>query len=413
MSTQEIIPFPQDKVEETDLSLAKSLKEWAEAEVISKRLEYREDYEKLLKPALKKLLVDIEMQKLLWPEKYGGIEHNTPEVALTLTLALEQIGRADTGIGFVTASTFALCSTIALKSNLNKKLCKEFAPLFCAAEEPVISSLVLPAYGVENSDPATEFRGKYLQARARKSGKGWIISGEGIRPVNSGGDAALFGVFCSIDGDNEPAFFIIPANNPGVRKGDAFLKTGLAASKNAELVFDDVKVGANNLVFRGEAPYRRMLSWLYMGVGAVTVGSLFSAYEIIREWGDTRVIKGKGSIFKENPLTASLMAEVSHEILLSRLLTHQLAQMLANPESSREAGDERLYISALSISTHVTRAAEKAINNIMELMGSAGYATEWNLERYWRDVKTMQVHLGNWELNKMDLARYFYQSKTL
>ncbi len=50
----------------------------------------------------------------------------------------------------------------------------------------------------------------------------------------------------------------------------------------------------------------------------------------------------------------------------------------------------------------------------MELMGgSAGYATEWNLERYWRDVKTMQIHLGNWELNKMDIARYFYHCKTL
>ena len=46
-------------------------------------------------------------------------------------------------------------------------------------------------------------------------------------------------------------------------------------------------------------------------------------------------------------------------------------------------------------------------------MASAGYSTEWNLERYWRDVKTIQVHLGNWELNKMELAQYFYGSEIL
>ena len=143
------------------------------------------------------------------------------------------------------------------------------------------------------------------------------------------------------------------------------------------------------------------------------MGSLLSAFEIIREWGDTRVIKGRGCIFKENPLTASLMAEIGHQILLSRLLVHQLANLLAQPDDTRYTTDESLFATALGIFAHVSSSAEKSINNIMELMGSAGYATEWNLERYWRDVKTMQVYLGNWELLKMDLARYFYNCKTL
>ncbi len=413
MANQELLPLPQAKVEETDLSLAQSLKEWAEAEVISKRLEHNEDYEKLLYPAMKKLLLDIEMQKILWPEEYGGVGHNSPDVALTLAFALEQIGRADTGIGFICAASYALSSTIALKPNMNNTLCQALAPLFCRGDEPAIASLILPAYGREDSDPGSTFRGKYLQARARKDGEEYIVSGKGMRPANSGTDAALYGILCAVEGEAEPGFVIIPADSPGIQREEAFLKTGLAASRNCNLIFDEVRVPADNLVFMGEQRYRQMLSWFHMGVGAVTVGSLFAAYEIIKEWGDTRVIKGKGSIFKENPLTASLMAEVSHEILLSRLLTYQLAQMLARPEAYEKEGVERLYISSLSIAAHVTHAAEKALNNIMELMGSAGYATEWNLERYWRDVKTMQVHLGNWELNKMDIARYFYQCKTL
>ncbi len=61
----------------------------------------------------------------------------------------------------------------------------------------------------------------------------------------------------------------------------------------------------------------------------------------------------------------------------------------------------------------VSSSAEQAIDNTMELMASAGYAKEWQLERYWRDVKTLAVCMGNRELAKMDVARYFYETKTL
>jgi alkylation response protein AidB-like acyl-CoA dehydrogenase len=49
----------------------------------------------------------------------------------------------------------------------------------------------------------------------------------------------------------------------------------------------------------------------------------------------------------------------------------------------------------------------------MELMASAGYAKEWQLERYWRDVKTVQCYLGASEIAKFDVARWFYQCQTI
>jgi len=413
MSSQDLIPYPKDMVHESDLSLAQTLQKWAETEVMPKRLEYREDYEKLLKPAMRKLFLDIQLQKMFWPERYGGIGLNAPEVARTLALALEQVGRADTGIGYLYGITFALCSTFAMECNFNEELCSRVAPIFCDAEDIVLGSLVLPVYARSDSSSGPMFRGRYLQAAARFDGSEWVISGEKIRPMNSGTDSHFFGVLCALEGEEEPGLILVPGDAPGLTREDSFLKTGLAASVNACINLSQVRVPAGNLVFRGEKAFRQMMSWLYLSLGAVTVGSLFATYEILKEWGDTRVIKGRGCIFKENPLTASLMAEISHEILLSRLLVHQLAQMLSKPEVYQQGEEERLFIPALSIVSYVTQAAEKAINQTMELMGSAGYAKEWNLERYWRDVKTMQVHLGNWELNKMELARYFYQCQTL
>jgi len=414
MENLDIFPYLKDSAEEPDLLMVQTLRRWADAEVFSKRLEYREDYNKLLKPAMQKLFVDVELQKMIWPEQCGGGGLNKPEVARTLVLALEQVGRADTGIGYLLAVTFALCSSFNLENDLNNDLCFRIAPLFCETDEPVIGSLVLPVFADKAASAEIPiFRGKRLPAIARLAGGNWVISGEKMRPLNSGHDARLFGVLCALEDEEEPGLILVPGDSPGLTRGEPFLKTGLAASINCDITLNDVSVPAGNLVFRGEEPLRRMLSWLYLNIAAVSCGSLFAAFEIISDWGNTRVIKGKGSLFKENPLTASLMAEVGHEILLNRLLSHQLAGMLSKPDSYKIADKGQLFISALSVVSQVTQSAEKAINQTMELMGSAGYATEWNLERYWRDIKTMQLHLGSWELNKMELARYLYRSQSL
>jgi alkylation response protein AidB-like acyl-CoA dehydrogenase len=380
---------------------------------MSKRLEFREDYGQLLEPAMRKLFVDIGLQKMQWPEKHGGAGQNNPDIALPLILALEQVGRGDTGIGFLFAVTFALSTTFTMEKNYRESLCARFAPLFCDSHRAIIGSLALPVYDGTGDSHHPSFQGKALQATARIEGGEWVVDGQNVRPINSGGNAVLFGILCYIEGEEEPALLLVPGDAPGLSRGEVFLKTGLAASLNAELNLRRVRVPEDHLVFRGDVPYREMLAWLYLGTGAVTVGSLFATHEIISKWGEERVIKGRGQIFKENPLTASLMAEIANELLISRLLVHQLAQMFAQPEVYGEPGEERVFVPALCILTQVTHAAEKAINYAMELMGSAGYAKEWNLERYWRDIKTLQVHLGNRELNKMEMARYFYQCRTL
>ncbi len=413
MNYQELFPFPQERCEEADISLAHTVHQWGEAELASKRLELKEDYSRLIEPAMRKLLVDIGLQKILWPESFGGSAQNAPEIALPLTLALEQIGWADVGIGYVFASTFALCTTFAMEGNVQEKLVQAYAPLFCQSGQPVIGALILPSLKGKDSQDGPSFRGKALQARANQDKQAWTIEGRNMRPFNSGSNAQLFGVLCGIDGESDPAFFVVSGDAAGIKRKDVFLKTGLAASLNSDVDFDKVIVPPENLVFRGLQPFRAMLSWLYLGISATTVGSLFAAYDILKEWGDNRVIKGRGQVFKENPLTAALMAEIAMDILTSRMLLYQLAQMLAQPEVYGGAGEEKVFIPALCLATYITHAGEKAINSTMELMASAGYAKEWQLERYWRDVKTLQIHLGNRELNKMEIARYFYDCKNL
>ncbi len=448
MGEHDIFPCMHEWLSDTDLSLAGNLKRWADNEVMAKRLELKESYDGLLAPAMRKLFLEIGLQRLFWPEQHGGDGHNNPKAAMTIVAALEQVARGDTSIAFLLSSMWALQSCIAKEGSENAAACEALAGVYPSSDTLGITSLVLPVF---RDEP---------QARAKLAKGSWTVEAEDARPLSSGADAAVFGVLCALEGEgsagspdaakgapkaaagssaskgnggpggsgtqstpapNTPdtpatatgdiGIIVLPASAKGVTRGDPFLKTGLAASRNASVSIDKAKVPEAMCVARGLQDCRSMFAWLYLGVSASTVGALFAAYEILKEWGDNRVIKGKGQVFKSNPLTASVMAEVAREISVSRMLTCDLGRVLSEPGIYGPAGEERNFVLAEMVAGSVTRAAEKAIGNAMEMMASAGYATEWNLERYWRDTKTMQVCLGPYELAKMDYAHYFYQSQ--
>jgi alkylation response protein AidB-like acyl-CoA dehydrogenase len=240
------------------------------------------------------------------------------------------------------------------------------------------------------------------------------VEASSARPQVCGGNASWYAVLCALEGsDDEWGVLVIPGDAKGVKRGEPLKRTGLAADVNAPVSFDKVKVPEGMCAARGRDACRAMLSWFYLGISATTVGALFASYEILKEWGDNRVIKGRGNIFKENPLTAAVMAEVAKETSLARMLTWDLARILSDPAVYGPPGQEGNYVTAAMVVHQVSQAAENAINRAMEMMASAGYAREWNLERYWRDVKAMQLCLGPYELAKMDISRYFYQASTL
>lgn len=404
----DLFPYPKNRLQSTDVDLASSLRGLVEKEIIGKRMELGEDYEQLLKPSLERILSGIGLQKMFWPERFGGEEHNRPAASYTVAAALEQIGRADLGVADLVAHNLALQAALALEGVGQEEACSRLAPLFCEGDRPVIVSFILPAYGEEEGAP--EWRGRHLQVEAKAGPDGWVLDGRDVRPTCCGTDAHLFGAWCAVAGEEEPAFILVPGDAAGLVRGPEFKKTGLAASRNALLEFKRVEVPAAACAWRGEEGLRQLLSWYYLGLAAAGVGGLLAGYEIIREWGDNRVIKGRGQVFKENPLTGALMGEIAQETAMDRFLAYDLAGVLAEPETYGGAGSEGAHTAALMIVHHIYASAEKVVHRTMELMASAGYAKEWQLERYWRDLKTIQCYLGAHELAKHAFSRWFYQA---
>jgi len=412
MDLIERFPAGRDWATEESLAVARTVQRWADRELIAKRQTLRESYDELLLPAYTTLVLELGLQRYLWPGE--GEEALDPvEAAMTLTLATEQVGRGDLGLAWLLAGLLAPAAALTLGDDAPAETRAALEPLLAGGpQRPQIIALVPAVLDLTGDDEAARFDGRRLQATARKDGEGWIVTAEAARPLCSGRTATLFALLCHVEGDTatSPAWLLIPGDAEGIRRGEPILQAGLTAAQNAPVTLDQVHAPAAALALTGRTACQSFLAWHDLLAAAGCVGAMLAAHEILADWGDNRVIKGKGQRFKDNPLCAAQMAGLAQRVSLARPLVLDLAHRLSRPDLYGAAGEEPQRLQAQSVAHHVAVAAMAGLDQAMELMGSAGYATEWNLERYWRDVKTVQVHLGAGVLGRVALARYHYGS---
>ena len=400
-------PYPSEWLNAESEEIAKSIRKWAETESITKRLEHREGYEQQMQ-ALKVLVRDIVLHRLIWPEEMGGIGYPLPGAASTLVRVYEEIGRADPGIGYISAIQVALSAAVVQENGIDDAIKNELCSAFCSNDDVVLFSLILPGFGDVDAKPLPIISGREVQAEVKKKGDGWIINARNARPLNSGNDAYMYALIASMpDGY---ALVFVPANEPGVKKGEHLINTGLYASRNADIQLKNVKIPENRCIPISDKTYKRLLAWIDLFCGAIAVGSAMNVYEIVKDWADTRVIKG-GQRLKDNPMDAAVLAQVAMDIINSRILVHSLARAIAEPDSFAMIGTNDLFVLAESITLQVTDNCLHAVNRAMEMMASAGYAKEWNVEKHWRDLKTMQAYLGGRVPVEMDVATAYYESQ--
>jgi acyl-CoA dehydrogenase len=405
MNHADLFPVPAAWLGENDAPLADTIARWAEHEVETRRLELREDVDALLLPAYQKLAVDIGLQSMLWPEAWGGGGLARDAAATTAVVAIEQTARADVGLGLALANLFALQASIAFSAEPPAGA-QRFSEAICGTEK-VLASLVLPGYGATHDANAPLIGGLCYPAAIDGDDQGWLVNGGG-RPQFAGRDATVLVVVASHE--NGPALVLVPGDAAGLLRGDALLKTGLAAGRNCELTFSDVKLAADAVIASGEDALFALRAWYHLGAAACCLGAQWAAWKIVKDWGEARVIKGKGQVFKENPLVASSLGDIGAALGTTRLLVYGLAQLIGG---APQHGAAAIHAASTATLWQTVEAAMTSLNRCLELMASAGYATEWEIERYWRDVKTLGTYLGPRPTARIDLARHYFDLQTL
>jgi alkylation response protein AidB-like acyl-CoA dehydrogenase len=263
---------------------------------------------------------------------------------------------------------------------------------------PIASGEARAAFGLSEPQAGSDVMG--IRTRARPDGDDWLLSGtkcwmSGVRQADWYCVFAKTGAPDSRAHDSITAF-IVERGWPGVEVGRTDRKMGVKGVDTGELLLDDVRVPAENVVGEIGGFRLAMLGLNAMrpivaarGIG-LAEGALMYAVEYVkqREAFERHISDFQGIQWK--------LAELATEIEAARLLTYRAAWMADRGEFTKE------WVPYLSMAKyHATELAVRVSGEALQMLGAAGYMEDHPLELYYRDAKqltivegTSQVQLG-------------------
>ncbi len=305
------------------------------------------------------------------PEEHGGAGADF----LSYVLVLEELARADAGVGVTVAVHTSACELPLLAHGGER-----FVPPLASGEE--LGAFALTESG-SGSDAAA------LRTRAvddRISGnKQWITNGS---------YASTFVVFAREETDGISAF-VVRAGAPGFDVTREEEKMGLHSSSTADLAFEDTpgeRLGAPG------GGMRIALSTLdggRIGIAAQAVGIAQAALDLATGYAKERNAFG-GPIARLQAIQHKL-ADMQTEIEAARALTWRAARLKqAGRPHSVEGAQAKLFASAV---------ARRQTGEAIQVLGGYGYTREFPAERYYRDAKVTEIYEGTSEIQKLVIAR--------
>ncbi|MBU4193639.1 MAG: acyl-CoA dehydrogenase, partial [Actinobacteria bacterium] len=302
---------------------------------------------------------------------------------------------------------------------VNMRLCEEFAPMFCETDKAVFcaNAMTEPQGGadIENMDL---LKGSTIETTAVLDGDQWVINGHKLWPTNSGGVADLFGVVCTTSpGSIDPedfAFIFVPGDAEGVTQGKPYQKAGMAADKNSDIWFENVRVPS---WYRACGPgdafkyFKEVICLGSMGTVAFVSGAMMNVYEILKGFCEEKTYRGRP--LKENDDVAGLLADFVRDLEVIRVIGYQFARMMDRPDLYGDRWSEEMVVKGRAFKYF---AADKAVENlglVMNLMGAHGSDRVRDVEKHWRDLKIAQLWMGGKQLCQMEVARWFFECETL
>ena len=422
MRTIDDFTRPLEYISPMDGLLGSIFRDWVENEVIPYRREFDEDYleHHLIHPPFKKLLGGYGLQRMIFPEDLGGWGMGQSNYMCGAAYRMfEEIGRADTGMAMAFGALFWPLLFIALKPHENRRLLEEFAPMFCGTTEAVFAALCMTEpQGGSDIENVEVVKGSTIQTTAVPDEDEWVINGHKIWASNTGGLAKLMAVVCTTNpGSNDPrdiAVIYVTSDTPGVTQGSPYEKAGMAADKNSDLWLENARVP---LWYRAIGPgddakyFGEVMSTGNMGIIAWVTGAMMNIYERLQDFVNVKFYRGRP--LKEDDAIAGVLADFAANIEVLRVVGYQSARMCDRHDLYGPLCDPGLVAKTRAQRNFATERFIECTGNVMNLMECYGADRDWDVEKHWRDVKMLQLVEGSKQLCQMEVARWFYECKTL
>lgn len=324
------------------------------------------------------------------PEEYGGAGMDT----LAYVLALEEICKADAAHGVIMSVNNSLYCYGILKFGSEAQK-KKFIT-------PVASGKAIGAYSL--TEPMSGSDAGTMRSRAVRDGDFYVLNGRKSW-VTSGPVADYIVVFMMTDPEKKHkgiSAFLVDGKTPGLVRGKKEPKLGIRASATSELIFENCRIPAENLLGAEGEGFKIAMTVLdagRIGIAAQALGIAEAAYEAAREYARQREAFGQpigafqGTGFK--------IADMKTRIEAARLLTYNAALKKERAKTtgerfSQEAAMAKLFASETAM--YVSHAA-------VQIHGGMGYSRELPVERYFRDAKITEIYEGTSEIQRLVISR--------
>jgi hypothetical protein len=320
------------------------------------------------------------------PDHYGGAGMDY----LALAIALEEIAAGDGATStIISVNNCPVCSILMAWASEEQKQ-RYLVPL---ARGEMLGAFCL-------TEPHVGSEASGLRTTARREGAFYVLDGvkQFITSGKHGDLAIVMAVTDRTAGKRGISAFIVETSTPGYVVARLEEKMGQHASDTAQILLENCRVPAANLIGDEGAGYKIALSGLEggrIGIASQSLGMARAAYEAALKYARERVAFGKP--IYEHQAVQFRLADMATQLEAARQLIHHAARLKDSGQPClKEAAMAKLFASEM---------AERVCSDAIQVHGGYGYVADFPVERIYRDVRVCQIYEGTSDIQRILIAR--------
>jgi alkylation response protein AidB-like acyl-CoA dehydrogenase len=320
------------------------------------------------------------------PQEWGGAGMDYTALAI----ALEEIAAGDGGIStIISVNNCPVCAILMGYASPTQK--ERFL-------RPLASGRALGAFCL--TEPHVGSNAAALKTTATRDGDHYVLNG--VKQFITSGKNADYAMVVAVTdraaGKRGMSMFVVPTDTPGYVVARLEEKMGQRSSDTAQIVFENCRVPAENLIGEEGEGYKIALSALEggrIGIAAQSIGMARAAFEAALKYAKERTSFGQ-PIFEHQAVNFRL-ADMATQIEAARcLVLHAAALRDAGQPCLKEAAMAKLFASEM---------AERVCSDAIQIHGGYGYVSDFPVERIYRDVRVCQIYEGTSDIQRMLIGR--------